>query len=126
MYDPYLERGVRKKLLPEPNPTRVELPKNASLGTVFDKAKEIYFKDEPVDEDISYRLADSNGVTILIENVDEWTLWEFYQQNGLVPSRHKLYVMIVFGTVSQELLLQWSYKFAACLAGKASRKGGSV
>ena len=69
---------------------------------VVAKAKEFYFRDEPGDDiATSYRLADSNGVTIVIDDPDKWNLWDFYQQNGLVPSRSKLYVMIVFETVRQ-------------------------
>ena len=69
---------------------------------VVAKAKELYFRDEPGDDiATSYRLADSNGVTIVIDDPDKWNLWDFYQQNGLVPSRSKLYVMIVFETVRQ-------------------------
>lgn len=105
IYDPDLEKGVKKRLLPEPNPAKVELPKNASLDLVISKAKELYFKStEFMDHEdlrVSFKLADSTGVTILVEDATHWSLGEFYHQNGLVPSRFKLYVMVVFEVITQ-------------------------
>ena len=42
-------------------------------------------------------LADSNGMPIKVANPDEWTLGMFYQNNGLQPSRYKLYVVLQVG-----------------------------
>ena len=110
IYDPDLEKGVKKRLLPEPNPAKVELPKKSSLDQVISKAKDLYFKStEFMDHDdqrVSFKLADSTGVTILIEDSTNWSLGEFYQQNGLVPSRFKLYVMAVF-EVATCISLPW-------------------
>ena len=104
IYDPVLKRGIRKKIIPEPNPTRVELPKSASLDIVVEKAKDLYFKDVDC-SDVSYKLADSSGMTILIEDQTAWKLSEFYKQNGLMPSRHKLYIMLVFESVSLIIMI---------------------
>ena len=46
LYDNVLKRGVRKKY---PNPQKVELPRDASLQSVFDKAKELYFEEFDID-----------------------------------------------------------------------------
>ena len=98
IYDPDLEKGIRKKCLPEPNPTKIEVPKHASLSEIFSKARELYFKDDLGDEGFSFKLADSGGTPIHINHPDNWNVGDFYQQNG--PSRYKLYVMMVFSTVS--------------------------
>ena len=45
IYDEELNRGVRKKYLPEPiaNPQKVELARDASLMAVLEKAKQLFF-----------------------------------------------------------------------------------
>lgn len=45
LYDKELQRGVRKKCLPEPNPTKVELDRCSTLSSIFQFAKNLYFKD---------------------------------------------------------------------------------
>ena len=54
---------------------------------------------------MTYRLADSSGMTILTEDITMWKLSEFYQQNRLMPSRHKLYIMLVVGNVSFDMVM---------------------
>ena len=98
IYDPDLERGIRKEILPEPNPTKVEMPKNASLEAVFHKAKDLYFKDDVDEALVSYKLADSGGIPIHVDDTEKWNLGDFYQQNGLVPSRYKLCYDYVFSS----------------------------
>ena len=67
MYDNELKRGVRKRYLPEPNPQKVELARDATLLDDFKKAKELYFSE--VETDInSLCLADSGGVLIPVKN----------------------------------------------------------
>ena len=102
IYDPDIKKGVKKRVLPEPNPTKVELPKSSSIQAVFDKATELYFKDlGDAVKDTKLSLADSNGIPIHIENYQSWILNEFFQHNGLQPSRYKLYVMLDFRCVSK-------------------------
>ena len=101
IYDPMLKKGVKKKVLPEPNPTRVELPKLSTLQAVFSKATELYFSD--LDDEIDkfiLSLSDSSGIPIHVADSDTWVLIDFYRHNGLQPSRYKLYVTIDLRLVS--------------------------
>ena len=41
LYDVGLNRGIRKKSLPEPNPQKIELPKDSDYHTVVEKAKDL-------------------------------------------------------------------------------------
>ena len=93
VYDPILGRGVRKRFLHDPNPTRVELNRNSSYADVLKMAISLYFEDyEPKLGSLS--LADSNGMPIKIACAEKWSLGSFYQSHGLQPSRYKLYVVI--------------------------------
>ena len=93
VYDTELMRGIRKRYLPEPNPQRVELPRNATLRDVFNKAKQLYFSEIETNIE-SMCLADSGGILIPIDDKDSWLLSFFYQKNHLQPSRYKLYVAV--------------------------------
>lgn len=42
MYDPILQRGVRKKYLPDTNPTKIELPKDAKYGDILQMAISVF------------------------------------------------------------------------------------
>ena len=93
LYDHELNRGVRKKFLPEPNPQKIELPINATLTMVFEKAKQLYFEDmEPEIDALS--LCDSTGILIPVQDKAMWSLGSFYQKNSLQPSHYKLYVAL--------------------------------
>lgn len=92
IYDGELNRGVRK-YLPEPNPQKVELDRDASLTAVFEKAKTLYFNEVEADTE-SMCLADSGGVLIPVTDKSNWCLSSFYQKNRLQPSRYKLYVVV--------------------------------
>ena len=91
VYDPILGRGVRKRYLHEPNPTKVEMKRDSSYDDVLKMAVSIFFELYNPELD-SLSLADSNGVTVA--SCDTWTLGTFYQSNGLQPSQHKLYVVL--------------------------------
>ena len=97
-----MKKGVKKRILPEPNPTKIEFSKTSTLQAIFKKATELYFSDIDDIEENGYKLnlADSNGIPLHIEKMDSWVLSEFYQHNGLQPSRYKLYVMLDFGSIS--------------------------
>ncbi len=93
VYDQNLSRGVRKKYLPDPNPTKVELAKDTKYTDILEMAKSLFFDEfDPTLDTLS--LADSSGVPIQISDPEKWTLGSFYQNNGLQPSRYKLYVVI--------------------------------
>ena len=93
VYDPILGRGIRKRYLHEPNPTKVEMKRDSSYEDVLKMAVSIFFELYNPELD-SLSLADSNGVTVNVSSRDTWTLGTFYQNNGLQPSRHKLYVVL--------------------------------
>ena len=95
VYDEELNRGIHKKYLPEPNPQKVELPRNASLIDVFEKAKHLFFDESDNIENMC--LADSGGVEIPVDDRKDWSLSSFYERNRLQPSRYKLYVAKFFG-----------------------------
>jgi len=85
VYDPILRRGVRKKYLPDPNPTKIELSKDAKYGDILQMAISVFRGVR------TYKgYTDSSGVPIRLSDPDNWTLGSFYQSNGLQPSRYKL------------------------------------
>ena len=93
IYDPVLCRGVRKRSLPEPNPTKVELKWGCSYEDVLSVAASIFFEEyDPIVDILS--LADSNGLPIHVASPETWTVGNFYQTNALQPSRYKLYVVL--------------------------------
>ena len=59
LYDVNLNRGIHKKSLPEPNPQKIELPKDSNYHTVVEKAKDLYYSERiPEDKD------DDEGSTV--------------------------------------------------------------
>lgn len=91
IYDPGLKRGVRKRFLPEPNPTKVELSRETTWKELCCRACELFFSELLPNED-DLLLVDSNGVAINVACPQSWILGEYYHSNGFQPSRHKLYV----------------------------------
>lgn len=87
-------KGIRRKYLPEPNPTKVELEKDSSLVTVFEKSIELYYKEMPNVSVSDVMLADSAGNIIDIKDQDSWKLGDYYSVNQYTPSRHKLYTVV--------------------------------
>ena len=90
VYDTELMRGICKRYLPEPNLQRVELPRNATLRDVFNKAKQLYFSE--IETNIESMCL--GGILMPIDDKDSWLLSSFYQKNHLQPSRYKLYVAV--------------------------------
>ena len=85
------DKGVRKKYLPEPNPTKVELKRDTKYHDILELA--MYFPEFEESTD-SLSLADSSGMPITVADEMTWTLGSFYSANCLQPSRYKLYVVI--------------------------------
>ena len=82
IYDKELCRGIRKKYLPEPNPTRIEISRDATYPQLMEIANSQYFMDfEPEPNDLG--LADSAGMPITVANPESWTLGSFYSSNSL-------------------------------------------
>ena len=100
IFDSKKKKGIRRKLLPKPNPTKVEMPKDSSIFEVFQKAVQLYYKEF---SNITFNdviLADSSGNPIDIEDMANWKLGEYYSKHQFIPSRHKLYTMIGLSKVS--------------------------
>ena len=74
MYDCDLKKGIKKKSLPEPNPTKVEVESNSSLLEVQKRAKELYFKKYTTPPEMLL-MGDSSGVPILRYNMDYWYIF---------------------------------------------------
>ena len=101
VFDCKKKKGVRRKFLPELNPTKVEMPKDSTIFDVFEKAIQLYYKEY---KDVSYSdvmLADSAGNVITIEDMSRWKLGEYYSKNRFLPSHHKLYTMVDFSEVRE-------------------------
>jgi len=89
VFDSTKKRGVKRKSIPSPE--EVELPLSATYNDVLVQGKSLFFDDE-----ISLNslvIADSNGNPIDPGDREQWTIGEFYSENGYKPSRFKLYVM---------------------------------
>ena len=91
IYDELLRKGVRKKILKEPNPMKVELSKTCTLQQLYTKAEELFFSDIEGIEDL--KLGDSSGSPIILSDEDSWSLGDYFLGHHLQPSRHKLYVI---------------------------------
>ena len=93
IYDPELKKGVRKRCLPEPNRSKVEVEVASTLLDIKQKAKELfffYYATHP--EDLV--MVDSSGVPIVVTDPTTWTIGSFLQNHGLQPSRYKMYFML--------------------------------
>ena len=90
LYNKKLKCGLRKKSLPEPNPTKVELPQSTTFFELQAKAKSLFFQDY----NGIMLLGDSQGTVIHISDPQQWTLGSFYQRNQFQPSKHKLYIIM--------------------------------
>lgn len=93
VFDADVNRAIRKKFLRDPNPQKVSVERSATLETILDRARELYFKDMDVELD-ELSLCDSSGILIPVQD-DNWTVGSFYQKNNLQPSRFKLYVALI-------------------------------
>ncbi len=82
-------KGTKKKHF-QPNPRKVELPKNASIADILNKTNELYFDLEDIHQ---LSLADANGMMIEVEDCEKWKLDHYFSTNNYQPSRHKMYVM---------------------------------
>ena len=100
MYDNSKNKGVRRKFLPEPNPTKVEMDKKSTICNVYEKSIDLYYKQFSTISVNDVMLADSAGNIIEISNPTEWTLGDYYNQNHFLPSRHKLYTVVDLSKVS--------------------------
>ena len=104
LYDRELRRGVRKKCLPEPNPTKVELDRSSTLNSIFQFAKNLYFKDMEGE----MMLGDSYGTAIHVSEPTKWSLGKFFETNGLQPSRYKLYVIMASEKVRSKIIADYN------------------
>ncbi len=103
VYDEKKKKGVRRKFLPEPNPTRVDMPNDSTIFDVFEKAVELYYKEYTNITINDVILADSAGNPIDIEDMSSWKLYDYYSRNKFIPSRYKLYTMVDLSKVSEQI-----------------------
>ena len=66
------------------------MTRNSSLEDVLHKANELYFKFQDI---YCLSLADTNGMSIEVDDPNDWKLDQYYAHNHYQPSRHKMYVM---------------------------------
>lgn len=95
------DKGIRRKFLPEPNPTRVEFTKGSSILSVFEKSVNLFYKDFPRITANDVMLANSSGNRIEVD--PSCKLRDYYLQNQYVPSKHKLYTMVDLSMVRGSL-----------------------
>ena len=107
IFDELSNKGVRKKILPEPNPSKVELNKSCSLHQLNAKATEIFIHDINIQQE-KLQLGDSSGTFIRLSDEDDWTVGEYYAKNSFQASRHKLYVIAKMKvTVLISIIFYW-------------------
>lgn len=97
LFDEKKSKGIRRKSLPEPNPTAVDIDKNATLKNLCEKAMELYYKGYSQTALSDIKVADSSGNVLdcdLSQKVSD-----FYSINGYVPSRYKFYTVLHFPKV---------------------------
>ena len=63
--------------------------KSSTLGSVFESAKKLFFKN--IEGELM--LGDSYGTVTHVSEPAMWSLGTFCETNGLEPSRYKLYVI---------------------------------
>ncbi|XP_019859118.1 PREDICTED: uncharacterized protein LOC109587313 isoform X1 [Amphimedon queenslandica] len=91
VYDVKKGKGIRRKFLPEPNPTQVEFNKSDTLLAVCEKAIDLYYREFDITMSDVF-ICDSSGV--IVECDLQQKLFDYYAVNGYVPSRHKLYTLV--------------------------------
>ena len=89
-YNRSSSKGKRCSSIPCPNPRKVEFLRKSSLDDVFLRAKELYFGETANLTEMT--LADSSGMLVEVDRA-KWTLEEYYKDNDLKPSRHKMYIV---------------------------------
>ena len=90
MYEPDLQRGVKKKTIPSPRV--VDFAKSALYEEVLQQAKDIFFREDEHDLG-DYCLAGPSGVPFQVDDPTDWVLYEFLKQHGFQPSKLCLYIM---------------------------------
>lgn len=67
------------------------MKRESTFVDVSQRAIELYFSDHNINI-ADVMLADSAGCKIYV--AETWRLGSFYQENNIVPSRYKLYIMV--------------------------------
>ena len=92
VYDEKKGKGIRRKFLPEPNPTTIDFNKDGTLHTICEKAIELFYKEFKSVSTDDIKIADSSGNVISCDFSQKVS--EYYGTNGYLPSRHKLYTVL--------------------------------
>ena len=90
LYDPDLQKGVRKKTLPSPQ--YVDFPKSSNYKEVVKRGREIFFPKEENDPSCYY-LASTTGIPFHVDDPEDWSLGEFLSEHGFQPSKVRFYIV---------------------------------
>ena len=90
LYDPDLQKGVRKKTLSSPQ--YVDFPKSSNYEEVIKRGKEVFFPKE-VNDMSQYYLASTSGIPFHVDNPEDWSLGEFPTEHGFQPSKTRFYLV---------------------------------
>ena len=83
LYDPDLQKGVRKKTLPSPQ--YVDFPKSSNYEEVVKWGREI--------DPSCYYLASTTGIPFHVDDPENWSLGEFLSEHGFQPSKVRFYIV---------------------------------
>ena len=86
------KKGIRRKSLPEPNPTQIDIDEDATLLSLCKEALELYYKEYANISVSDIKVADSSGNVLDCDLSQKVSL--FYSSNGILPSRHKFYTVL--------------------------------
>ena len=75
VYDVKKGKGIRRKFLPEPNPTQVEFNKNDTLLAVCEKAIDLYYREFDITMSDVF-ICDPSGV--IVECDLQQKLFDYY------------------------------------------------
>ena len=90
MYDPDLQKGVRKKTLPSPQ--YVDFPRSSNYEEVIKRGKGIFFP-KGVNDTSQYYFASTSGIPFHVDDPEDWSLGEFLNEHGYQPSKTRFYIV---------------------------------
>ena len=93
IFDENLNKGVQRKCLHDPNPQSLHATIGYTRDSVVKGKRAVFFEEFQIDDPQALSLCNTQvGGPIPAES--RWSLRDFYDKNGLQPSRYKLYVVL--------------------------------